>query len=480
MFSQEMMRKILIMVGLSTASISEGYIFGQSTGMNDNLMSKDSDVQLSVEDVSWIASIIFPTGTIGCGIAAVLTERFGRRRSITMLTAPLILHWIILYYARHIATFIIARTIAGVAFGGVMSLIFMATAEYMAPNERAMCLTVITAIGPCVGGTIGQMLSVVMHWRNVALIATIPTSMAAIFPFFWVESPSWLASKGRFVECEAAFRALHGYTPAANKELELLITIETNKKKNCTNNTLESSGVTIKTLVLMIKKKYFWDLLFLTSVMNIIKTASGKFLYASYAISLVNSIIKDANVLIIMLILNTCLILGCCLSTLILSKLKVRTLLFSSGITGNIILSSLIVCLYLDTKDIPSLQWVNVILFALYIVIMNAGVNTLIEGLPVEMYPLEIRAYCIFIFGIIGGFIIFISVKVAPSLFLAWGFCGLFSLNVAVMSLCLLYLWIFLPETKGKTLQEIEIYFKNQKDFKLDDILNIEETLQIK
>ena len=90
----------------------------------------------------------------------------------------------------------------------------------------------VTTAAPALGTTTSHCFGIYLHWRIVALIAIIPAACGVIIPYFWVESPQWLASNGKFEECEEAFWKLHGKNKIAEVELRLLLKMEAAKAKN--------------------------------------------------------------------------------------------------------------------------------------------------------------------------------------------------------------------------------------------------------
>ncbi|CAG9578215.1 unnamed protein product [Danaus chrysippus] len=208
---------------LALSSMSDGFIFGQMSGMINVLREDDSPIFLSEDDVSWIASIMNVTCIVGFAIVGIITEIYGRKVTLTIVSFPVLLCWAMLYFAKEKYTILASRIIVGIAFGGVLPLIYMNIGEYVAPNRRALYVNLIACGMGYVGTMLGHILSIFLDWRNVALIGMIPTGLSTIIPLFWVESPFWLANSGRYEECENAFKALHGSNEISNKELKQLI-----------------------------------------------------------------------------------------------------------------------------------------------------------------------------------------------------------------------------------------------------------------
>ncbi|XP_068632690.1 uncharacterized protein [Battus philenor] len=331
---------IVITGGLILCSISDGFIFGQMSGMVDALLKKDGEINRTTDDVSWIASLINITCICGFGIIALLGEKFGRRTTLTVVTAPVLASYVMIYYGKDKITFLLSRILVGISYGGVLVLTNIAMAEYMDPAKRAIFVNFISSLGPAIGTASGHILSNLLHWRKVALIGLIPTGLSALLPFFWVESPSWLASQGRFEECKVAFRALHCEGVMSERELNALIETERKKQHEMTSSEMNFAYTVVK-LKKAMTQLHFWKPIILGTVLSIYRISAGKLMFSTLAITMLQEM------------------------------------------TGT------------------------------------------------------------------------------PMMFASIGYHGVFLLNAIIVFICFIYLWFYMPETKGRTLQEIELFFKN-------------------
>ncbi|KOB78199.1 Sugar transporter 12 [Operophtera brumata] len=300
----------------------------------------ESDVPLSDDEMSWVASASNVTTIFGLALAAVVTEKFGRRKAITILTMPVVICWMAMYLAQRMLVFMIARIILGMCFGGVLSLCVLATAEYTAPNVRGFYLNMIITAGASLGVAISNILGILFHWRTVAWIGIIPASISALVPFLWVESPTWLASKGRFEECATAFKALHGNEKASLAELHLLIKIETQKQSDI-GGPSQSPALILRKLTTALRQKYLWKIAVLCTCLHIFRVASCRVLICTFVITMIQNITGTSDILLFTLVADGCLVLGSFLSCFLIDRMKMRTLLFYSGIAANIILIAL-------------------------------------------------------------------------------------------------------------------------------------------
>ncbi|CAK1549457.1 unnamed protein product [Leptosia nina] len=410
----------------------------------------------------------------GFAIVAILTEILGRRKSLIILNIPVLASWIVVFFAKDMVTLLLSRIVLGVSYGGVLMLTYICVGEYSSPNIRSLCLNLIASVGSLIGTGLGHMLSLLVHWRTVALIGVVPSSLAVAVPYFWVESPAWLASKGRFEECTRAFHALHVTNDVTKEELSLLIATERNNQRKIRKHRFELMLI-ISKISFAIKHKYFWRISILNTVVNIYRVAGGRVLFSTLAITILKDITGDADILKETLFVDIFFILGALMSCALVKRFKTRKLLFTSGIAANILLVILTLVIYLHPGKDDKFNWIKVTLFAVYFITMMAGPYAVLETLLIEIIPLSIKSFFIFFFGAVIGVFQFMAVKFVPNMVNTMGYHGIFSVNATIVFLCLAYLWFKLPETKGKSLEEIENYFKDDRLTSMSSKLGTDE-----
>ncbi|XP_032515142.2 uncharacterized protein LOC116768511 [Danaus plexippus] len=463
MLCQPTLQQALVVTGLALASLSEGYIFGQMSGMINVLRADDSPITLSENEVSWIASIINVTCIIGFAIVIVITELYGRKITLTIVSAPVLICWLMIYFAKDKYTILASRIIVGIAFGSVLPLIYMNVSEYVGPNKRIILVNFITCGMGCIGTMLGHILSIFLDWKNVALIGMIPTALSTIMPLFWVESPFWLANSGRYEDCERSFRALHRLNETSTEELKQLIN---NSRQNIEKNNKNKKVLfeLAKSFIVFCRSKYFFKFFMIIVVISTYRVVAGKILLSTLANVMIQDITGSKNIFSFTLLVDGFALAGTTLFCFFISNAKLRPLLLISGTIANCIQIALSTLLYCFPKSVqPFMTWLQIILLALYFITVSGGPYSVLETLLSEIHPLKTKAITLFMAATIGGVLQFLDIKVAYVFLPAIGYQGVFLVHSAIVFLCLLYMYFYLPETRGKTLQEIEMFFEHNK-----------------
>ncbi|CAG9577633.1 unnamed protein product [Danaus chrysippus] len=460
--------KVLMLSSLGSIAFSNGFIFAQVTGMIKSLQENEDGLNLTESNIVWITSGLSWSNFLGFGLA-MLSDKIGRRWPLIISSVAIVVQWIILYKAQNIYHFLLSRFIAGVAIGARYCLNILITAEYTSPKTRAFFLNIITSVSPAIGTGLGHYLGNIFHWRTVALISIFPALVGIIVPYFCVESPHWLASKGRFQECEESFKKIHGNSLKSETELQYLIKIEKCKLRQA--ETSNTKTINAK-LWLALRKKYFWNLILLGVFITLYLAASGKIAFTILATNILEDMTGTPNIVLYTILVDSFILVGTSLSCILVRKLTMRNVLFSTGYTANAVLIILSACLYFGA-GVENLRWVNVSLLGVYFILTESGPSPVLEALLGEIFPLEIKVYCMFFLGIMLSTFLTSSLILFPIVTNAIGYYGIFLLNAAIMSTSLVLIGLKLPETKGRTLQEIEVYFKTNI-FDIDEALNDE------
>jgi len=147
------------------------------------------------------------------------------------------------------------------------------------------------------------------------------------------------------------------------------------------------------------------------------------------------------------------------LAMFIIDRLGRKKLIYF-GVSGMILSLILIVSYYLTGAQNYSI----VIYFMLYIFFQAVSISAIVWVLLSEMYPTRVRGVAMSIASFALWVANFIIVLLTPLLFEIISPAGLF-IMFAVMCLPYMFImWKYVPETAGKSLEEIERYWTKEKE----------------
>ncbi|XP_068632050.1 facilitated trehalose transporter Tret1-2 homolog [Battus philenor] len=122
-----------------------------------------------------------------------------------------------------------------------------------------------------------------------------------------------------------------------------------------------------------------------------------------------------------------------------------------------------IISLYLYLVELSILTEMNILsitLFIAFFVPISCGPMIMTTSIYGEIIPLRFKTVSFVIIALVNEVYITSFLKIAPFLFKSLGLHGAFLFYGIAAGFCTFILYLVLPETKDKTLQEIEEYFK--------------------
>ncbi|NP_001287652.1 probable plastidic glucose transporter 1-like [Solanum lycopersicum] len=214
-----------------TASMAN-FLFGYHIGvMNGPIVSIAKE--LGFEGNSFleglVVSIFIGGAFIGSVTCGSLVDKLGCRRTIQFDTVPLILGAIVSAQAQSIEEMILGRFLVGLGIGVNTVLVPIYISE-IAPTKYRGSLGTLCQIGTCIGIIASLYLAIPSEndphwWRTMLYIASVPGFILALGMQFSVESPRWLCKAGRLDEAKKVINNLWGSSEVdkAIKEFESVL-----------------------------------------------------------------------------------------------------------------------------------------------------------------------------------------------------------------------------------------------------------------
>lgn len=398
-------------------------------------------------------------------------------RRITYLLAMLsgLIGWLTMYSAQNYEVLLLGRILSGFSVGGHHIAGLLTIVEFTSPANRGMFLNLKTT-GVCVGSGFIHILGNFLHWRTITLVALIPQLIALFIAWTWPESPSWLASRKRYSESQQAFYWLRGMDEKAKQEINELI----QQQKTRLSQPMLKISPTKKILYFFRKftQKNFLMPFLIACVTVLVKETSGRHYFPTYALQIVKDAVHTKTLpYYYTLSVDVIIIISSISSSFFMRIMKRRTLLFSTGIASLVLLFCICIYLYLVSIDVLSEDrpLLIIFLFITFFFFTNLACSPMPITLQGELFPLIHREAGIAMLGAITAMSITITVKVIPYLLKEIEVYGTFAVFGTILAGALIVLYFVLPETKDRTLVEIDNYFTFGKfrEDKLNDDDNV-------
>ncbi|XP_041984063.1 facilitated trehalose transporter Tret1-like [Aricia agestis] len=464
-----LLKQTWVASGVLLSMFAQGIILGFTSVLLHALQAPGSDIKIDVNAASTIASVSGMGAATAFLVSSIFMEIFGRRLAYRLAILPGIIGWIFIYNANSISLLIAGRVFGGFTGGSSVALGAVVIAEYTSPKNRGMFLNLKTA-AVCLGNLVVHMLGHFYHWRTVALIALVPCVVSLLIVLTWPESPSWLATKHKYEESEKSFYWLRGRNAKSASEIRDLLSAQKDRIDNSINL---SYSTKLKEFLKKFTRKDFVKPFIIIVSGSLLLESCGRHVFPAFALQIAEEVTgSKGQSFYYILGIDIIITISATFSSYLVKIFKRRTLLFSTGFAALLVLY--IVCGYLYLASINVISststLVPILLFVLYFILSNLGCTPIPLALLGEIFPLAHRGAGSCIAGLLLALCLTISMKVTPYLLVNIKVYGTFALLGSVMGLSLFVLWLILPETKDKTLQEIE-YYMNHGEYKqkIDD-----------
>jgi len=137
---------------------------------------------------------------IGGLISGVISDRIGRKKTLTLFVAFYSLLTLPIYFVQSFEIFAILRVLSGVGLGACIPIAVTVMAESAPTKNRGFFTSSIMSfyiLGWVIAGIVAIYVVPVLGWRVCYLIGALPATYALVLHFKLLESPHWLLGKGR-------------------------------------------------------------------------------------------------------------------------------------------------------------------------------------------------------------------------------------------------------------------------------------------
>lgn len=356
---------------------------------------------------------------------------------------PLITGWIVLICANSVVMIYAARVLWGATLGMAHSVVLpMYLGEISSDRVRGAVSTiqgVLAKSGICFSFAVGPYVS----FRTLGCIELIPPLLAAI-TFPWCpESPYYLLGKKKNEEARASLVKLRGHTEVEDDYNHIEEAIRRDEENPVTFRFLLSNR-NRPGLIICFGLSYF-----------IVMTGTEAML------SFVQTILKEVKAPLSSksgsLVAGSVLVTSALVATLLVDRVGRRPLLLTSAVllfACNLTIAIFFVLVH-NSVGFSEAAWVPLMAVLLYVVAYGVGLATVAFAVIGEVMPKNLKAYG----GVLLGLSLSFSSMAMGKLFQVvsdrWGYYVIFTVFTINSAGLFPFVWWCIPETKGRTLNEI-------------------------
>ena len=459
------------LVFLSVVAALGGFLFGYDTAVISGTIAQVTEqFGLDALQQGWYVGCALIGSIIGVLFAGILSDKFGRKSTMILSAILFSTSAIGCAVSTDFNQLVIYRIIGGVGIG-VVSIISplyiseVAVAQYrgrlVSLYQLAVTIGFLGAYlvnyqllgysmsNPDVSTGWWNLVFVSEVWRGMLGMETLPAIMFFIIIFFIPESPRWLILKGK-----------------EEKATNILERIYTSSKEALFQLTETKS-------VLSSESKSEWKLLLQPGIrkaviIGVCIAVLGQFMGVNAVLFYGPSIFENAGLsggdsLFYQVLVGLVNTLTTVLALVIIDKVGRKKLVYY-GVSGMVISLVLIATYFIYGESWGISSIFLLIFFLFYVFCCAVSICAVVFVLLSEMYPTRVRGLAMSIAGFALWIGTYLIGQLTPWMLQNLTPAGTFILFAIMCVPYMLIVWKLVPETTGKSLEEIERYWMKNKD----------------
>ncbi|KAL6254961.1 hypothetical protein P5V15_014303 [Pogonomyrmex californicus] len=427
-------------------NISIGLALGWTSPYLAQLTDENAPFRVTEEEAAWIASLLPLGRLLGAIIGSFLVEIFDSKISVLLTGLPLIFSWICTICSTSATWLYIFRIFSGMSMGMVFTCYPLYIGEISAPSIRGALVCLIIngfPMGSLLGTIMGPNMSM-MYFGIISLILTL--CYMSIFPFL-PQSPHYYVRRN---DTERAKRAIQWYQQKSDVRSDME-DVEQFVKSTCAMSRAEQwqqikEPKNRRSLVMIVLLFMFMQLSGLNTIIFyaeiIVRKAKVTLIAPSSIVIIVNAV---------------CIIFGW-IGAFVIDRCGRRILLAISslGVFISMLLLGFHFLLLEYDYDPGDIEWVIILSLTLIFPLMSLGLTPVPSAMLSEIFPSSLKSTAGFVSGVTGALFAFVASRTYQPLIDLIGEKYVFWIYAAIIATSLVYSLTVVPETKGKTLQEIQ------------------------
>jgi SP family galactose:H+ symporter-like MFS transporter len=426
-----------------------GLLFGYDTGVISGalLFIKEDFAPVSDFLQGVIVSFLLVGAVTGALTGGPLSDRVGRRPTVLLAASIFAVGAIAAAVAPSAGFLIFARFILGLGVGLASLVVPLYIAEIAPPETRGALVSLnqlMITIGILFSYIVGVAFTPIEGWRYMFAVAVIPALILGIGMFTLPESPRWLVKNGMLDKARSVL-LLSRVEADVETEMQQMEEIERIERQQAEVGYKELLAPWIRpALIIGVGLAIFQQITGINTVIYYAPTilekvgfsAGGAIAATALGVGVVNVGFTILAVYVVDRVgRRPLLLIGLVGMTVSLGLLGV---VFSLGATSGVAGLLATICL------------------ALYIASFAISLGPIFWLMISEIYPLNMRGSAMSIAALCNWGSNFIVALIFPVLLATFGGAGSFWLFAAIGIVAWIFVYFMVPETKGRSLEEIE------------------------
>ena len=450
---------------ISVVSALGGLLFGYDTAVISGTVSQvTAQFQLTTLMSGWFVGCALIGSIIGVAFGGALSDRFGRKKTMVLSAILFTVSGFGCALSNSFYQLVVWRMIGGAGIG-IVSIVCPLYISEISPALHRGRLVSLYQLAVTIGFLAAYLMNYFLLnisvgyvssspilqnvfgteiWRGMLGFESLPALLFLVVIFFIPESPRWLIVRNRENEAVNVFSKIY------------------NEKQDVAFQVSETKGM------LLNQEKSDWKMLFQPGIRKAVIIGCaiailGQFMGVNAVLYYGPSIFEQSGLssgdsLFYQSLIGVINMLTTVLALLIIDKVGRKKLVYF-GVTGMILSLILIGIYFINAEALGLTSIFLLVCFLAYIFFCAISISAVIFVFLSEMYPTKIRGLAMSVAGFslwIGTYLIG---QLTPWMLETLAPAGTFFMFALMCIPYMLIVWKLMPETAGKSLEEIERFW---------------------
>ena len=426
-----------------------GLLFGYDTGVISGalLFIREDFAPLSDLLQGVIVSFLLVGAVTGALAGGPLSDRFGRRPIVLLAAVIFLIGAIAAALTPNVGLLIVARFILGLGVGLASLIVPLYIAEIAPPGSRGALVSLnqlMITIGILLSYIVGVAFTPIEGWRWMFAVAIIPALILGIGMFFLPESPRWLVKNGKLAKARSVL---------IRSRVEAEVETEMQQMEELERIERQQAQVGYKELL----APWIRPALIIGIGLAVFQQITGINTVIYYAPTILEIVGFSAGGAIAATALGVGVVnVGFTILSLFLLDRAGRRLLLLIGLVGMTVSLALLGVVFSLESTSSAAGLLATICLGLYIASFAISLGPVFWLMISEIYPLNIRGSAMSVAALCNWGSNFLVALTFPVLLATLGGAGAFWLFAVLGIVAWFFVWFLVPETKGRSLEEIE------------------------
>lgn len=421
-----------------------GFLFGYHTGIISGALSfLSAAFQLTTGDQEMVVSIILAGALVGAICAGNLTDKIGRKKTILLTTFIFLIGSALIALCSSYAELLLGRFVNGLGIGIISVSAPLYLAEISPPHRRGTCVSLFqlfVAIGILGSFAVNYHFAETANWRWMFGWGIFPALLQMAALFFVPETPPWLFKHKKDQEAIAALSSLRKDNNWKEHVDEMKTSADPHK---------HGSWKTLFTH----KLRFILIVGFILSALQQI-TGVNTVIYYAPKIFEETGFQSTSTAILATVSIGICNTIATAFSVWFLDKVGRRKFLLIG--TGAMAVFLIIVTFAFFTES-HLIDIISILSLMAYVASFALGLGPVTWVVLSEIFPLRVRGKAMSVAFVINWTCNYFVAYTFLDLLDHLGGHGTYLLYALICAIGFWFIYRFVPETKGKSLDEIEL-----------------------